>query len=224
MKTIFNIIGPVMVGPSSSHTAGAARIGLAARAIVGGQPSRAVITLYGSFATTYGGHGTDLALIAGLLGMEPDDERIPNARRLAVESGLDVGFKIAEDSPDVHPNTAKLELEGPRGTTRTVVGSSVGGGSILITRIDHFKVDFSGESHAIVASYRDQPGIIAKITSLLATEDVNIASMRVSREAKHARALAIIEVDQPVSDEARALISRISGVDEVMALPPVSSD
>jgi len=224
LKTIFNIIGPVMVGPSSSHTAGAVRIGLAARAIIGGQPSRAVITLYGSFATTYGGHGTDLALIAGLLGMSPDDERIPDARRLAAQSGLDVKFEVAEASPDIHPNTAKLELVGPFGATTSVVGSSIGGGSILITKIDHFEVDFSGESHAIVVSYRDQPGIIAKITSLLATEDVNIASMRVSREAKHARALAIIEVDQPVSDEARALISRISGVDEVMALPPVSSD
>jgi L-serine dehydratase len=219
---IFDIIGPIMVGPSSSHTAGAVRLGLAGRAIVGGQPSRAALTLHGSFAQTYRGHGTDVALVAGILGMRPDDERIPDSFRVAREQGMEFSFAGA-DLGDVHPNSVLMDLTGPNGSQTTVGGSSVGGGNIVITRIDRFNVDFTGTSHALIASYRDQPGVIAKITSLLATEDINIAAMRVSREGRHGRALAIIELDQPVSSEARALITRISGIDTVIALPPVVS-
>ena len=221
MNGVFDIIGPIMVGPSSSHTAGAVRLGLAARAIVGGRPSRAALALHGSFAQTYRGHGTDVALVAGILGMRPDDERIPGSFRIAREQGMEFSFSCA-DLGDVHPNSVLMELAGPNGSQTTVAGSSVGGGNITITRIDRFDVDFTGTSHALIVSYRDQPGVIAKITSLLATEDVNIAAMRVSREGRHARALAIIELDQPVSREARALITRISGIDTVIALPPVA--
>ena len=223
MNGVFDIIGPIMVGPSSSHTAGAVRLGLAGRAIVGGQPSRAALALHGSFAQTYRGHGTDVALIAGILGMRPDDERIPDSFRVAREQGMEFTFSRA-DLGDVHPNSVLMELTGPNGSQTTVGGSSVGGGNILITRIDRFDVDFTGTSHALIVSYRDQPGVIAKITSLLATENVNIAAMRVSREGRHARALAIIELDQPVSKEAGALIKRISGIDTVIALPPVVSE
>jgi L-serine dehydratase len=217
---VFDIIGPIMVGPSSSHTAGAVRLGLAGRVIMGGQPSRAALTLHGSFAQTYRGHGTDVALVAGILGMRPDDERIPDSFRIAREQGMEFSFSCA-DLGDVHPNSVLMELAGPNSSHTAVAGSSVGGGNILITRIDGFDVDFTGTSHALIVSYRDQPGVIAKITSILATEDVNIAAMRVSREGRHARALAIIELDQPVSREARALITRISGIDTVIALPPV---
>jgi L-serine dehydratase len=218
--SIFEIIGPIMIGPSSSHTAGAVRLGLAARAIIGGQVSRADITLHGSFAETYHGHGTDIALVAGLLGMSPDDERIPNAMQVAQEQGLRVGFHTA-DLGDVHPNSAQMELVSPDGAKRCVRGSSVGGGSILITKIDQFAVDFTGENHALVVSYKDQPGIIAKITSLLAAENVNIAAMRVSRKAKHSKALAIIELDQPAPEKSIAKISQIPSVDTVMILPPI---
>ena len=211
MNGVFDIIGPIMVGPSSSHTAAAVRLGLAGRALVGGQPSRAALTLHGSFAQTHKGHGTDVALVAGILGMRPDDERIPDSFRIAREQGMEFSFSSA-DLGDVHPNSVLMELAGPNGSQTTVAGSSVGGGSILITRIDRFNV-----------SYRDQPGVIARITSLLATEDVNIAAMRVSREGRHARALAIIELDQPLSREARALITRIPGLETVIALPPVVS-
>ncbi|NLJ61113.1 MAG: L-serine ammonia-lyase, iron-sulfur-dependent, subunit beta [Firmicutes bacterium] len=219
--SVFDIIGPIMIGPSSSHTAGAVRLGLAARAIIGGQVSRADITLHGSFAETYSGHGTDIALVAGLLGMSPDDERIPSAMQIAHEQGLRVAFHTA-DLGDVHPNTAQMELVSPDGTRRTVRGGSVGGGSILITRIDQFAVDFTGDNHALVVSYKDQPGIIAKITSLLAAENVNIAAMRVSREAKHSRALAIIEMDQPAPEKSIDKIARVPSVHTVMVLPPIS--
>jgi L-serine dehydratase len=219
---IFDIIGPIMIGPSSSHTAGAVRLGLAARAIIGGQPSRADITLHGSFARTYRGHGTDVALVAGLLGMNPDDERIPNAREICESEGLKVTFHTASLG-DVHPNTAQIELVSPDGTQRTIRGASVGGGNILVNKIDKFVVDFTGEHHALVVSYKDQPGIIAKITSLLAAENVNIAAMRVSREAKYSKALAIIEMDQPAPTKSKEMISRIPSVDTVVVLPPVSA-
>jgi L-serine dehydratase len=166
------------------------------------------------------GHGTDIALVAGLLGMSPDDERIPNAMQVAQEQGLRVGFHTA-DLGDVHPNSAQMELVSPDGAKRCVRGSSVGGGSILITKIDQFAVDFTGENHALVVSYKDQPGIIAKITSLLAAENVNIAAMRVSRKAKHSKALAIIELDQPAPEKSIAKISQIPSVDTVMVLPPI---
>lgn len=221
MSSVFQIIGPIMVGPSSSHTAGAVRLGLAARAIAGGQPQRAEIELHGSFAQTYRGHGTDVALVAGLLGMGPDDERIPDSFKFAHEFGMEFSFSAA-DLGDVHPNTVKMNLVMPGGRCAEVTGSSVGGGSIMLTRIGKFEVEFTGESHALIISYRDQPGVIAKITSLLATEDVNIAAMSVSREARHATALAIIELDQPVSVEAQALISRIGGIVTVMSLPPLA--
>jgi L-serine dehydratase len=219
--SVFDIIGPIMIGPSSSHTAGAVRLGLAARAIIGGQVSCAAITLHGSFAETYHGHGTDIALVAGLLGMSPDDARIPNAMQIALEQGLKVRFQTA-DLGDVHPNSAQIELVSPDGAKRSVRGASVGGGSILITKIDRFSVDFTGENHALVVSYKDQPGIIAKITSLLAAENVNIAAMRVSRQAKHSQALAIIELDQPAPEKSIAKIAQVPSVDTLMVLPPIS--
>ncbi|MEA4884982.1 MAG: L-serine ammonia-lyase, iron-sulfur-dependent subunit beta [Clostridia bacterium] len=221
MSSIFHVIGPIMIGPSSSHTAGAVRLGLAGRAIAGARPTHAVLTLHGSFAQTYRGHGTDVALVAGLLGLGPDDERIPNAFHLASEYGLEVRFEFA-DLGDVHPNTAKMELTAPDGSVTSIIGSSVGGGSIVITRINQFDVEYHGEYNALIASYTDQPGIIAKITSLLAAENVNIATMRVSREARNSRAMAVVELDQPISPEARMLITRIQGVDGVMSLPPVA--
>lgn len=221
MNSVFQIIGPVMVGPSSSHTAGAVLLGLAARSILGGQPVAARILLHGSFAQTYRGHGTDIALVAGLLGMAPDDERIPDSMRWAKEMGLDASIESA-DLGDVHPNTVRMELTGADGRRLDITGSSIGGGNIVITRIGKFDVQFKGENHALVVSYKDQPGVIANITSILAGEHVNIATMNVSREAKHGTALAIIELDQPVSSEATALVAQVNGVSTVMSLPPLA--
>lgn len=221
MGSVFQIIGPIMVGPSSSHTAGAVRLGLAARAIANGQPVNARILLHGSFAQTYQGHGTDVALVAGLLGMAPDDERIPDSMRWAREAGMDVQIEPA-DLGDVHPNTVRMELTTAKGSMVNVTGSSTGGGAIVITRIGKFEVEFTGESHALIVSYKDQPGVIARITSLLATEEVNIAAMSVSREARHGTALAIIELDQAASSELTAFLSRMNGIHTTINLPPLA--
>ncbi|MHB9059794.1 MAG: L-serine ammonia-lyase, iron-sulfur-dependent subunit beta [Bacillota bacterium] len=222
MASVFDIIGPVMTGPSSSHTAGAVRLGLAGRAIVGGTPARARIGLHGSFAQTYRGHGTDLALVAGLMGMKTDDERIPAALNLAPGEGLEVSFELVDLGPDVHPNTARMVLTARDGRETTVVGSSIGGGRILVTRIGQFTVDFSGEYHAIILAYGDRPGVVAAATAVIAADQVNIATMRVSRQARRARALTIMELDQPISPEAMAQIVRIPGVDVALSVPPIA--
>lgn len=222
MGSVFDIIGPVMTGPSSSHTAGAVRLGLAGRAIVGGRPTRAGLGLHGSFAQTYRGHGTDLALVAGLMGFKPDDERIPKALELAAAEGLAVEFELIDLGPDVHPNTVRMLLTGADGRQTTIVGSSIGAGRINISRINQFEVQFSGEYHALILSYLDQPGVAAKATSLLAADLVNIATMRISREARHSHAMMILELDQAVSPEAMAMIHRIQGVDMALAVPPVA--
>jgi L-serine dehydratase len=220
LSGVFEIVGPVMVGPSSSHTAGAVRLGLAGRAIIGCQPVSVNLQLHGSFAQTYRGHGTDLALVAGLLGLKPDDLRIPEALKLAEEAGLAVAFECV-DLGEVHPNTVRMLLTAADGHTAEVTGSSVGGGAIEISRINQFEVCYHGEYHAVVIAYLDRPGVIAKVTTLLATEEVNIATMRVSRSGRGASALMILEMDQPISPEARALIGRIPGVAMVMAVPPI---
>jgi L-serine dehydratase len=219
-RSIFDVVGPVMVGPSSSHTAGAVRLGALARAIAGGSPRSAVITLHGSFASTGRGHGTDRAIVAGLLGLAPDDTRIPRARESAAEQGLEVRF-VEADLGDVHPNTAELTLETAQGETVTVRGSSVGAGDVEITLIDDFPVRLTGELPALGVIHHDQPGVVAAVSARLAAEDVNIASMQVSRERRGARALMIIETDTIVGAEAAASIARLEGVIGVRAIPAV---
>ncbi|MCL4078168.1 L-serine ammonia-lyase, iron-sulfur-dependent subunit beta [Coriobacteriia bacterium Es71-Z0120] len=219
-RSLFDIIGPVMIGPSSSHTAGAARLGALARAIVGGTPRRARVTLHGSFATTGRGHGTDRALAAGLLGMRPDDERLPDALELANASGLEVTF-VSGDLGDVHPNTARLELTDAFGRAHLVQGSSLGGGDVVVTLIDDFPVEVTGELPLLVVVHHDQPGVVAAVTARLAADVINIASMQVSRERRGARALMLIETDERVPDEAIAGIAAIDGVVEVRSVPAV---
>lgn len=194
-----------MVGPSSSHTAGAVRLGLLARAIYGGQPAAARIKLHGSFAATGEGHGTKVALVAGLLGMSPDDLRIPAAFDIAREQGMAIEFEeISLD--DAHPNTAVFELSGgcpgeERGEDpdanrdMTIVGASVGGGAVEVTRIDDFPVSATGELPLIVVEHTDQPGVIHFVSGVLSESRINIAAMRVSRENRGARALMLIETD-----------------------------
>ncbi|HSK47876.1 MAG TPA: L-serine ammonia-lyase, iron-sulfur-dependent subunit beta [Coriobacteriia bacterium] len=209
-RSVFDIIGPVMIGPSSSHTAGAVRLGALARAVFGGQPATVSIHLHGSFASTGRGHGTDIALVAGLLGMSPDDVRIPDALAEAEQAGLVVAFE-EDDLGEVHPNTAEFWLS--RGESQMCVrGSSLGGGDVVITDIDGFEVQISGELPILVVEHQDRPGEVAAVTSILAEFGANIASMSVSRERRGARALMLIETDAAVEPAATARIAGLPGV------------
>jgi L-serine dehydratase len=219
-RSLFDIVGPVMIGPSSSHTAGAARLGALARAVVGGTPSTARIALHGSFATTGRGHGTDLALVAGLLGFAPDDERIPNALDLARDAGLSVTF-TEEDLGEVHPNSARIDMTDAGGREFAVQGSSLGGGDVIVTLINDFPVEVTGELPVLVVVHHDQPGVVAAVTARLAADVINIASMQVARERRGARALMLIETDGVVPDEVAASLAAIEGVTEVRSVPKV---
>jgi L-serine dehydratase len=220
MHSVFEVIGPVMIGPSSSHTAGAVRLGRLARAVFGGTPARARITLHGSFASTGRGHGTDLALVAGLLGYAPDDERIRVADDEAEAAGLAVTF-VDGDLGEVHPNTARIEMEAGDGRSLTVQGSSVGGADVVLTAIGDFDVAITGELPVLVVEHHDQPGVIASVSAILADHGVNIASMEVSRERRGARALMVIETDQPVGAEAIGAVGGAEAVTGVRAVPSV---
>lgn len=209
-----------MIGPSSSHTAGAARLGALARAVVGSTPASAKIALHGSFATTGRGHGTDRALVAGLLGYAPDDERLPDSLVIAAENGLVVTF-TTEDLGEVHPNSARLDMTDANGREFVVQGSSLGGGDVLVTLVNDFPVEVTGEHPALVVVHQDQPGVVAAVTARLAADVINIASMQVARERRGARALMLIETDEPVAGEIADSIAAISGVTEVRRVPAV---
>jgi len=209
-----------MVGPSSSHTAGAVRLGAMARKILGEEPVEGTISLHGSFAKTGKGHGTNLALIAGLLGMAPDDQRIPEAIEMAKERGLNFSFKIA-DLGDVHPNTVKFELLGKTGCHARVVGSSIGGGTIIIREINDFQVEIRGDYYTIVIRHQDLPGLVAQVTLLLATAHTNIARMLVSREKRGAQALMVLETDEKIDDAVLTLMRRLPKIYQVLAIEPL---
>lgn len=205
MSSVFDILGPVMVGPSSSHTAGAVNIGRVARQVLGYEPTRADITLYGSFAMTHKGHGTDRALVAGILGMTTFDSRIKNALEISEQKGLKINFVIEGQHP-YHPNTAKVVICGENHSAE-IVGISIGGGRVSIREIDGFEVNISGEYHTLICSYDEQLGMIAQISAILASESINIAFMRVSRNENRNKALMIVEVDQALTKE---IIDRIN--------------
>lgn len=219
-RSVFDIVGPIMVGPSSSHTAGAARLGAFARAIAGGDVREARVTLHGSFASTGRGHGTDLAIVGGLLGFAPDDIRIRDAFALAKDAGLTVTFTEA-DLGDTHPNTARIVIDSSAGETFLVQGSSVGAGDVEITLIDDFPVRLTGELPALGVVHLDQPGVVAAVSARLAAAVINIASMQVFRERRGARALMVIETDEPVSDEVATGIAALEGVTDVRVVPAV---
>lgn len=196
---VFDIIGPVMIGPSSSHTAGAVRLGRVAWKILGEKAVRARIQLSGSFAQTYRGHGTDKALIAGIMGMHTYDERIRHSLELAQEEGLDFDFEIGE-IPGAHPNTARIALIGEHGATAVVQGASVGGGNILVNQINGMEVSFTGQYNTLLVLHYDKPGTIAAVTNFMAYSEVNIGNFRLSRPKKGGEAVMTIEVDGDVSD------------------------
>lgn len=210
MVSLLDIIGPVMVGPSSSHTAGACRLGLLARCLVGGTPERARIELHGSFARTGEGHGTDKAIVGGLMGFRPDDERLRDALGIAEREGLDYRFektKLGEEGA-VHPNTTRIALtRGDR--SATMVGSSLGAGRVMVTEIDGYPVEVSGNYHTIVLVAEDIRGSVARIAGMLAEHNLNIATLRLTRKQRGGDAFMVIEIDDEpgpgVRDELREL-------------------
>ncbi len=195
-NSVFDIIGPVMIGPSSSHTAGAARIGRAARSIFGRQPKKAIITLYGSFAKTYKGHGTDIALIGGLLGFDTFDNRIVDSIVIAKDLGFDVQFVISEEEAE-HPNTARVNIKDENGALE-IVGISIGGGKAEIVEINGFKLKISGLSPSLIVLHEDRFGVIASVSNVLSKFEINIAYMEVARKEKGSLALMVLETDQPI--------------------------
>ncbi len=204
MVSLLDIIGPVMVGPSSSHTAGACRLGLLARGLVGGTPERALIELHGSFARTGEGHGTDKAIVGGLMGFRPDDARIRDALDIAEREGLGYTFektKLGEEG-ETHPNTVRVTLE--RGDRHSVmIGASLGAGRILVNEIDGYPVEVHGNYHTIVLVAEDIKGSIARIAGILADDDVNIANLRLTRKERGGDAFMVIEVDHAPEEHVR---------------------
>ncbi|MGG1574444.1 L-serine ammonia-lyase, iron-sulfur-dependent subunit beta [Fictibacillus sp. NRS-1165] len=195
-KSVFDIIGPVMIGPSSSHTAGAARIGRVARDLFGRKPDYAHISFYGSFAKTYRGHGTDVAIVGGILDFDTFDTRIVDALSLAKEQGVEIKI-TEEDALTEHPNTAKIIL-GDENDKIELVGISIGGGKIEIVELNGFELKLSGNHPALLIVHNDRYGAIAGVANILAKHQINIGHMRVSRKEKGQEALMIIEVDQNI--------------------------
>lgn len=217
---VFDVVGPVMIGPSSSHTAGAARIGLMARKILKDEPTEVIITLYGSFAKTYKGHGTDKALVAGLLGFSADDVRLRTSFEIAESQGMAVEFHRSEAEVE-HPNTARIAMKGKNGRSMEIVGVSLGGGKIEIREINGASVSLSGEEHTLITVHRDKPGIIAQATTIMAIGHINVSNMRVFRSAKNATAVMIVCTDSPVPPEMVSMIKKISAIESVVTLLPL---
>lgn len=211
MLDIFDILGPVMVGPSSSHTAGAVRIGRMARTLLGEAPVRAKIGLYGSFDETGRGHGTDRALVAGLLDMRPDNLDIPNSFEIAKEQGLEFEFYTAR-LREAHPNTAVLEVEGVTGKHLSMRAASTGGGRIRVDHLNGVDVCFTGMFNTLIIRHQDIAGEVATVTQLLAVVKINIANMSLCRDRRGGDALMVIETDEKIPPVARALIGELENI------------
>jgi len=215
-RSVFDVIGPVMVGPSSSHTAGAAKIGRLARSIFGKEPKRVVLSLYGSFADTYKGHATDVALIAGLLGYDTDDPRLPQSAKYAEEAGIEIIIRPEEAIPE-HPNTVRISMQSGNEEI-DLVGISIGGGKVELRELNGFQLGLSGESPAILIINHDRYGVIARVTHILSENHVNIGNMKVSRKEKGKMALMVIETDEMIGSEVIDTIRQIEGVDRVLSM------
>lgn len=207
-----------MVGPSSSHTAGACRIGWAGRALLGAPPSRALISLHGSFFATGEGHGTREALAAGLLGMSPDDERLKDALNLAQAAGLDLDFQAIDLGPQAHSNSVRLDLQAADHTLN-LTASSVGGGSILLTDIDGLPTEVHGTLETLVLWHRDTSGFLARVTAVLACAEINVASIRTSRRERGEEAITAVEIDGSLPPEVPALLQKNSAIFRISVLP-----
>lgn len=217
---VFDILGPIMIGPSSSHTAGAARLGKVARAICGNELKSVVFLLHGSFAKTYKGHGTDKALVAGILGMEPSDVRLRDSINIANAEDLTIEFKEA-DLGDVHPNTVKFIMTDIFNNKCEVMGSSIGGGNIQITQVNGNDVDFTGEYPTLIISHKDIPGAVSKVTSIVYDLNINIAFMKVFRTQKGKAAQMVFELDNTLDDNSIKRIKALEAVEKVIVINPV---
>ena len=211
MIDIFDIIGPIMVGPSSSHTAGAVRIGRMARTLLGQEPVKATLRLHGSFAETGVGHGTDKALIAGLLGMASDDYDIPASFEIAAQRGLKFNFEEI-DLRDAHPNSVLLDVEGAEGATLSMQACSVGGGRIEVNKIDGVDLCFTGNFNTLIIHNKDERGYISNVTQALTLAKVNIANMSLNRNVRGGSAIMVIETDEPVPESIIDLLGNLSGI------------
>lgn len=216
--SVFEVIGPNMVGPSSSHTAGAASIARLAGKMLHQKIKKVKFTLYGSFAQTYRGHGTDRALLGGIMGFETDDIRIRDSFEIAREENIDFEFVANTVETDVHPNTVDMEIEDVSGKKLTVRGESLGGGKVKLTRINGVKVHFTGEYQALIVVHKDHPGVISKVTSVFGKKHANIAFLRVYRESKGGNAYMIIESDAEIVSEVVEEIEKNPFVRETMLI------
>ena len=222
MVSLLDIIGPVMVGPSSSHTAGACRLGLLARGLVGGTPERARIELHGSFARTGEGHGTDKAIVGGLMGFRPDDERLRTALEIAEREQLDYRFEKTTLDDDAHPNTVRISVE--RGDRRSVMtGASLGAGRVRVSEIDGYPVEISGSYDTILVVAADVKGSVASIAGILADHDLNIATLRLTRKTRGGDAFMVFEVDHAADESTRDTIRDLPWVRWAFRLDKVAA-
>lgn len=221
MASVFDIVGPIMIGPSSSHTAGAARLAKFASILAGGKIKEVEFLLHGSFAQTYKGHGTDKALVAGILGMDPWDEDLKKSFSIAEERGIKISFTEC-DLGDVHPNTVKFMVKKEDGNIFEIAGSSIGGGNILIFDVDGQSVEFRGDYPTLITSHKDTPGVISQITGLLYSEGINIAAMKVYRNNKGDTASMAIEADNAIPEHILNSIKSITAIYSVKILNPIN--
>ncbi|TMU87825.1 L-serine ammonia-lyase, iron-sulfur-dependent, subunit beta [Bacillus sp. BHET2] len=212
-KSVFDIIGPVMIGPSSSHTAGAARIGRMARTLFRREPKWATISFYGSFAKTYKGHGTDVAIVGGILDYDTYDERIIESVNVAKKKGIKIKF-LEEDAITDHPNTARIRMGDEQGEIE-LVGISIGGGKVEIIELNGFELKLSGHHPAILVVHDDRFGAIASVSNIIAKHQLNIGHMDVSRKEKGQMALMTIEVDQPIDEAVITELTSLPNITQV---------
>lgn len=221
---IFDILGPNMIGPSSSHTAGALKIAFIAGKMAKIKPVKAHFVLYGSFARTYHGHGTDRALVGGILGYHPDDERIRDSFEFAGEAGLDFSFEENFEDKDIYPNTVDIYVTDQDGSVMSLRGKSIGGGNAIITRLNGVDVELSGNYTTMIVEHIDKKGTMAFVTTVLSAYDLNIGSLRLYRESKGKRAYAIIEVDTNVDSKMVEAIRGFEAVKDVILVPAIKLD
>lgn len=214
--SVFDVLGPNMIGPSSSHTAGAAVIGYLAQKMINGSLRKVTFTLYGSFAKTYRGHGTDRALLGGVMGFRTDDVRIRDSFAIAKEKGIEFAFLLNEGETEVHPNTVDVTMVNDQGQEMVIRGESLGGGKVRIVKINGVDVDFSGDYSAIIVIQRDKPGVVAHITQCLSNIGINIAFMRLFRETKGQIAYTIVETDDTLPENLAQYLRINKNIHDVM--------
>lgn len=213
--SIFEVIGPVMVGPSSSHTAGAARLGNIARRVCGRKISQVDFYLHGSFAETYRGHGTDKALLGGILGMSTSDEEIRDSFKRAEEEGLTYNI-YTTDLGNVHPNTVRIVMHTDSANSCEIIGSSIGGGKVMVSSINKMAVEFSGQYPTVIINHRDKPGVVAHVTSILSKHGINIAFLKLFRQAKGSQASMVIESDDRPGQEVLAQLKSVNEIENII--------